>query len=190
MKKISSIILAISALASFSASANSITLQLLSGVNNAGGSAWAYQMIFANSDLENGDFITLHDFGPVTAQILPAGWSLSQSLLGSTPSQLSPVDSAGVLNATLTWGGGSAPQGTAVGPIFLLQSPYDLSNTDTIDYSTLDHVLAGLNAGDPSKVLSTVLGTRAPTVPDAGLTVGLLGSALLAVEGLRRRLSK
>jgi hypothetical protein len=172
------------------ANANSITLGSVSATpSGGGGSDWTYSYTFANSELQNGDFFTINDFGLATVVVAPINpapnWVFSQSLTGT--SALPSVDNPSVLNVTFTWTDGTINLGP--GPLgaftFVLHSPLAAIPVDH-DYTSLDHIASGLTAGNESRVIGSVAGPL--TVPDGGSAVALLGLALASVEGLRRKL--
>ena len=183
-------------LSSAIASANSITVSQVSATDVPGGSVWGYDLSFINSTLNNGDFVTINDFGVGAIASLPVpGWSFSQSLTG--PNSLPASDDPGVLNVTLTWTGGngvvvSPGPSSIVNQLLQLSSPLPVGSLiDSSEYTTIDHVTSGLVAGTTSRVIGTVR-TPAPgsTVPDGGSSMALFGLALGAVQCVRRKLSR
>jgi hypothetical protein len=191
----SSLLLLALGLSTAIASANSITVTETGAVNVVGGSQWTYDLSFINSTLNNGDFVTINDFGAGAPIAVPAGWAYSQSLVG--PNSLPASDDPGLLNATFTWIGGngtviSPNSTTVVNQILTLSSPVAVGSLDTSDYTTIDHVTSGLVAGTQSRVIGTVRTpvTTTTTVPDTGSSLALFGMALTVVQCARRKLSR
>lgn len=172
-------------LANLGANANSITLANVL-VTGGGPTTWTYDYSFANSTLATGDFFTINDFGPAAVvgvgPAIPPGWFFSQLL--TSPNSLPAFDDPSVLNATFTYMGvpGAVANGTSPFSLTSLFGPM----AQLHDYTSLDH--STVPAGPASRVIGSVFGPH--TVPDGGLTLSLLGFALLGVEGLRRKLSK
>jgi len=189
----------VTAASSVFVSANSITVTELSAVNVGGGSQWAYDLSFINSTLNNGDFITINDFGPGAVVVSPnSGWIFSQSLVG--PNSLPAIDDPAQLNATLTWTGGNgvvlSPDPASVhNQSLTLSSPRPVAATIiNSDYTTIDQVSSGLVAGTDSKVFGSVAtpttGPGIPTVPDSSSTLALSSFALASLSAFRRTLRR
>jgi hypothetical protein len=175
------------------AQANSITVSQVSAVGG-GPSTWTYVATFVNSTVNPGDFFTLNDFGPATViTSMPAGWVFSQGLTG--PNSLPATDNASVLNATFTWTGAagtviSPNPATTVGFTFQLESPGSFSPFLS-EYTSIDQATSGEGiAGTDSKVIGSITVPLFPqTVPDGGMTLMLLGSAVSGLALLRRKLA-
>jgi hypothetical protein len=54
--------------------------------------------------LNNGDFLTFYDVGPVTS-VVPLGLTFTQSLIGPTAGTFTPIDAPSIFNATFTYTG-------------------------------------------------------------------------------------
>lgn len=189
MKKMIKLSVALAVLASLapSATANTITLGDVSAGLGGGPYTYTYSYEFANSLLMPGDFFTINDFGPavvVAAPVFPAAWGFSQLPLGPNSLLVGPADDGAILNATFTWGGPATVVGTASLFFFTLSSPYLPAGLDI--YTSRDHVAS--SPGSISVVGGSVTVPAAPAVPDGGLTLALLGFALVGVESLRRKL--
>lgn len=178
-------------LAGATANANTISMANVSQVPAGTGTDWTYNYSFANSLVQAGDYFTISDFGLATAYTtIDTGWVMSQALLGRHDVPV-PFDSATILNATFTWTGPDVDVGNWAGNNFSIHSAIADIGGHPEWYSTGDHA-----SDDPVHKASFGQGqVNVPTqpdnrVPDGGVTIGMLGFALMGVEGLRRKLSK
>lgn len=178
-------------LLSFSASANTISLINVTATPAGGGSDWTYSYSFANSALLTGSsFFTINDFGPavvVVPPVFPAPlWSFSQAGVGANSVPIGSLfhgDNPGILNVTFTWTGATGPVGNAGPFIFTLHSPGPVTAAGLVSYSTLDQQVL-----DPT-LSSKGLGELLAPVPDAGMSIALLGFALTGLGLARRKLA-
>ncbi len=144
--------------------ANTLTL-----VNSAtpvtGTYDWHYDVVYVNSALEDGDFVSLTGAGNIISATGPAGWMVT-------------FTSSSVL---WTWMGGSTTLG-AFGSL----TGFDLHSTSGVatsgHYDSQDHVATGSGAG----MISTASGSVDVPVPEGGSALVLLGIALTGIEGMRR----
>jgi hypothetical protein len=153
--------------------ANSLTL-----VNDTppttGSFDWNYHVDWANSTLNNGDFVTISSgAGGVTSATGPAGWTATFS--GGANGSV-----------TWTWNGGTLALGSGQGTItgFSFHSTFGTGHASP--YNSLDQVNSGAGAGLNSTVTGFVSAPNA--LPDGGSAVTLLGIALAGIEGARRLL--
>ncbi len=84
---------------------------------------WTYAVVVTTDVKVNpGDYFTIYDFGGKVGGpfakfagsddvVMPAGWALTQSLTGPTPSGTNPMDDPNIVNLTFTYQGDSAIQG-------------------------------------------------------------------------------
>lgn len=69
---------------------------------------WDYTgIVTSNQTVNAGDYFTIYDFGGYVAgsAVAPAGWTVSVSLLGLTPSDVLPADDPSLFNLTWTYVG-------------------------------------------------------------------------------------
>jgi hypothetical protein len=154
--------------------ANSLTL-----VNDTppttGGFDWNYHVDWANSTLNNGDFVTISSGvgGVVNGTVVgPAGW----------------VGSNTATSVTWTWNGGTLALGSGQGTItgFTYHSTFGTGHA--APYNSKDQVNSGLGAGLDSTVTGFVSAPN--SLPDGGSAVTLLGIAMAGIEGARRLLRR
>jgi hypothetical protein len=159
------------------ASANTITPVY---VSSAGGT-WTYDANFTFSQVQDGDFFTILDFGDATFVSAPAGWTFSQSLVGPAVPNVTPADSAAYNNVTFTWSGGTLDiLSGSMGPFVVTTT---LPDAPVFGFwSSQDHLY--LQGGPAQGATGNIL---VPNVPDGGSTMALLGLTLVAVAGVRRK---
>ncbi len=167
------------ALLAVPASANTIVPVFVSAV----GTTWTYTINVIASQLQNGDYVTINDFG--TAGLIsnpaPADWAFSQSSTG--PNSL-PTPETGKKNITLMWTGGTVNVGFA--SYTFVFSSANGSATKAGRWSSQDHQIGtGLGPQPAGGFIQTPLNP----VPDGGSTIALLGMTLVAVAGLRRKMN-
>ena len=161
------------------ASANTIVPVFISAVGNN----WTYQINVIGSQLHDGDYVTINDFGTagVVSNPSPANWAFSQANVG--PNALPTVDT-GIKNITLTWTGGTVD--TAFASYTFVFSSAGGSVTTGGTWTSQDHqIVTGLGPQPAGGFIQT----PANPVPDGGSTVALLGMALVAAAGLRRKMN-
>lgn len=93
------------------------TLSPVPPAATSGGFLWNYSAnVTADQMVQPGDFFTIYDFGGFHAlsNLQPAGWTFSSSLLGTTPSLVTPLDDPGIMNLTWTYNGTDAISGAAL----------------------------------------------------------------------------
>ncbi len=144
--------------------ANTLTL-----VNSAtpitGTYDWHYTVVYVNSQLRNGDFVSLSGAGGITSATAPAGWTTTFT----------------ATSVLWTWMGGTTTLGA-----FGFIPGFDLHSLGAVPtsghYASQDHVASGTGAG----TISTASGSVDVPVPEGGSALVLLGIALTGVEGMRR----
>ena len=111
---------------------------------------WSYTVnITDEQNASAGDFFTIYDFGPFVAgsATQPLGWTLTSSLLGTTPSKTNPTDDPSILNLTWTYSGatiiGASAAGKGIGPFSVtllgtvtLQRPSEFAAQGTLAVGT------------------------------------------------------
>jgi len=134
-------------------------------------------------------FFTLYDIGGLISgsETKPAGWTVTEQLVGTTPSGLAPTDSASVMNITFTYTGAPIiPAGTdAVLGAFTFQSTQ--GNQGLL--ITYTQQATKNNPGQPDDDTrdfgaGNVVGPSAVPEP---MTFSMMGLGLLGLGVLRRR---
>lgn len=170
-------------LISSSAFANTITPEFVS--SDAAGN-WIYQIDIVTSQLQNGDFFTINDFGPAVLVAAPATWTFSQANTGPNALPLGGLDDPTIANLTFTWNAGVTNVVSAlnIGPFHVL-SPFGAPTTFDF-WTSQDHLI---NVGGPAQGAfgNIEVPVQEQRVPDGGSTMALLGMTLVAVAGLRRK---
>ena len=175
MKRHSVIIAAIAALALCStAKANTITLP-----GTGTGSGYSLQVVSTTSGPVSGQYTYTYVVSPLAA--------------GSQYDEVSiyfPTALAGVNTLTATANGGGTAGATSPIPSYDVNFRWSLeqgvANTVTFQ-SPLRPVLGSVGALDSTAYAETY-GVWVPNVPDGGLTVALLGGALVGLQLFRRKL--
>ena len=97
------------------ATANADIIPSFDGASAFGNTAvWNYSIdVTELASVTTGDYFTIYDFGNFIpgSNSQPIGWSLTTSLVGTTPGQINPTDNPSLLNLTWTFIGP-----TIVGP--------------------------------------------------------------------------
>lgn len=192
------------ALTGLSASANSITLGVItSAPDGSGGTLWTYPIVFANTAIDSTQpsFFNLNDFGPLkTTGPLPSGWSFTgpgvsftvttplvgpnAGLPGFQPNNPAIADFVVTFTSSANLGSGTS--------VFNLVLDTAATGTGGLaNFFSADRVATGNDAGSPNGVqqnITTPMGTRT-SVPDGGVTAMLLGAGLSGLGLLRRKLS-
>lgn len=160
---------------------------------------WGYDVDFTSGELHPGDGFTIVDFGGYVAGSIyaPAGggvgagaWLTSITAVGSPWGPVPPLDELTCVNLHFTYSG---PVLETTGRLSF--GPFGGSTTSTTtatdDWVSMDHTLgtAGVINGVPGSTHTDKILVPACVVPDGGLTLSLLGFALVGLEGLRRKLS-
>jgi hypothetical protein len=108
------------------------------------GTIFGYTLNFTpgtGETLVAGNYATIYDFGPTTSLSIPAVFTASQNLLGTTPSFGGvPTDNPSILNVTLTYTG---PTLTTTTPFINIQLVSSNTGTRSSDYRTLDGPVGG-----------------------------------------------
>jgi hypothetical protein len=193
------------ALTGLSASANSITVGVISvAPDGSGGELWTYPMTFQNSSIDSTQpsFFDLNDFGALkTTGPLPTGWSFTgpgptftvstplvgphAGLPGFQPNNPAVADFVVTFTSSANLGSGAVTFNLVLDTA--LTGAGGLAN-----YFSLDRVATGVPPilGSPNAVQQNITTPAgAPTtVPDGGATVMLLGAALSGMGLLRRKL--
>lgn len=109
---------------------------------------WNYSSnVTVDQMVTSGDFFTIYDFGAYNAgsNLQPAGWTFSSSLIGTTPSLVTPGDDASILNLTWTYTGTTPINGSAVlGDFSVITNTNQLRTSDFAAEGTRS---TGPNAG-------------------------------------------
>jgi hypothetical protein len=159
-------------------------------VTTTSGGAWTYGGKVSSGQVNFGDGFTIFDFGGyVNASIFaPAGWTPTVQLSGSVLNVAPPVgyvDDPSLFNLLFT------RTGTTVGPtngvidLGLFGATTTFTSTTLVGWSSRDHTPE--IPGHPSMVAQPHADSiLAPSVPDSGPTVALLGIGLAGIEAIRR----
>jgi hypothetical protein len=154
-------------------------------VTGGGPFSFLYNADFgSNSNTEElvaGDFTTLYDIVGFMSATAPVGFTMTNQLLGITPSAQSPTDSASLMNVTFTY------TGTTI--------TADHVFTGFTVVSTAGSTQAGFTSGQDMDVrggnLGDTTGTTVPLAAVAGVpepaTMGLLGVSLVLLGAMRLR---
>jgi hypothetical protein len=155
---------------------------------NGGNFTWSYAAnVTVDETINTGDYFTIYDFGTFVAasNLQPAGWTFSSSLLGVTPSQVSPTDNPNLLNLTWTYTGTTPLVGAAALGNFSVLAATNLLTTS--DFAAEATRSTGPNAG--SKIDN--IGRTSVPVPEMSALLPILsvcGAGLVAaIPSLLRR---
>jgi hypothetical protein len=162
----------------------------LSSISAAGSDfTWDYSSnVTVDEMVVTGDFFTIYDFGNFVtgSNAQPTGWIFSSSLIGTTPSRVSPIDNPTLLNLTWTYNGTTPINGSAALGIFSIIT--ETNQLRTSDFAAQATRSTGPNAG--TKVDN--VGNISVPVPEMSALLPILsvcgaGVLSLAVPYLRRR---
>ena len=153
----------------------------------AGNFRWTYAIVLpTDMKLQSGNYFTIYDFAGYVpgGESAPAGWALTTSNTGTTPSQLLPADDAAVTNLTWTYTGATQFGQTGLGNFWAVSS---LQNTAEDSFTALT------NRASDGLADSNVTTTSVPTgsiidpvgVPEP-TTLALAGLGLPLVSLVRR----
>lgn len=178
-----------------SAGANTITPTTSSF---APGSSITYSADLTSGEMHSGDGFTIFDIAGFTGfGAIPANWTATSSLSGSTFGVPLGPDDAALTNVTFTYGGAAVEQGFGqlILGSFVVNTTATLTVTD--DWVSRDHLLGvqgvidgAIGPGDRGSILVPSITGNTITVPDGGNALILFGAALAALGVLRRRTAK
>jgi hypothetical protein len=144
--------------------------------------------------VQTGDYFTIYDFGglvmgpgnSLSNVFAPAGWSVTSSMLGQTPSGTTPVDSSSVPNLTFTYTGPSMTGQAGLGNFWAISS---FNNSGTADFTSLvQTAVGGRTEANITTTNVPVPSTVAQTPEPATWAMFGLGLPVAGVAGwLRRR---
>ena len=190
---------AVAALATFSATANTITPHsLVTPVNpdcrTSQALRWVYSADLSSGELHPGDSFTIFDFGDYVAGSIyaPANWTTLATAVGSDPAGVPLSPDNGEINLRFTYTG-PAIQALGVTGLGLFGASTTGNTIVVDDWISQDH-----NIGNPGVVGDGAVGTihrdeiivpLTVACPDGGATVMLLGAALSGLALLRRKLA-
>jgi hypothetical protein len=150
------------------------------------GGLWSYNADLTSGQLVAGDGFTIFDFGGYVdgSVIAPVDWVASTALTGSPFGTSLGPDNPALTNLTFTYTGLTINQ-TIGATTFTGFNATTTSLLQVIDdWVSKDHNLDGTVATEHKDQILVPGG--APTVPDGGTTVALLGIGLAGLEGMRR----
>lgn len=150
---------------------------------------WNYSSnLTVDQQINPGNFFTIYDFGAFVpgSNTQPANWTFSSSLLGITPSLVTPADNASILNLTWTYNGTTPITATGALGIFSIVSK--TNQLRTADFAAEATRSTGPNAG--TKIDN--VGSISVPVPEMSALLPILsvcGASLLSLAPsfLRRR---
>jgi len=149
---------------------------------------WNYSAnLTVDQKITTGDFFTIYDFGAFTkgSNMQPAGWTFSSSLLGVTPSLVTPKDNPSILNLTWTY--------TATTPITVAGALGTFSViAGTNQLRTSDFAAQATRSTGPNGTKVDNIGNIAVPVPEMSALLPILsvcsaGLLSLVPSFLRRR---
>jgi hypothetical protein len=148
---------------------------------NGANFTWNYSAnVTVDETINTGDFFTIYDFGnfvPNSSQ-QPAGWVFSSSLVGTTPSLVTPNDNPNLLNLTWTYQGATPITGAmALGTFSVVTNTNQLAVGQFTAEATRN---SGPNAG--TKIDN--IGTVSVPVPEMSALLPILsvcGASLLSL---------
>jgi PEP-CTERM motif len=147
---------------------------------------------FQGSDsLVSGNYLTLYDLysnpSTLASSSLPAGFSVVQSLLGSTPNFLSPppTDSPSLYNLSFLYSGAPVTVDTSFNVSFTLNG---LFTTHSNNYTSLDQYNPNSGGIGQTATIGVVQTPFTPSVPEPSslVLVGIAGVIGLASRRWRR----
>jgi hypothetical protein len=153
-----------------------------------GGFTWNYSAnVTLNQMVTTGDFFTSYDFGAFTvgSNLQPAGWTFSSSLVGTTPSLVTPADDPGILNLTWTYNGVTPIVGAALLGNFSVIA--DTNQSRTSDFAAEATRSDGPNAGTKIDNVGRI-SVPVPEISTLLPVISVCGAALAAgIPGYLRR---
>jgi len=155
----------------------------------AGNYRWTYAIVLpTDMKLQSGNYFTIYDFAGYVpgGESAPAGWALSTSNTGTTPSQLLPNDDAGVVNLTWTYTGDTQFGQTGLGNFWAVSTSGDRAE-DSFTALT-NRASDGLKDSNVTTTDVPTGSTNPPGVPEP-TTLALAGLGLPLV-GLVRRMRR
>lgn len=157
------------------------------------GTSIAYGVDLTSGHLQAGDGFTIFDVGEFTSVLdLPEGWTLSSTGNTHNPWGTDPAgpDDPTVVNLTFTYDGAIVHQefGRSTYSPFLVGTT--AAQLSVNEWTSRDHALEEVEGVYVPGVPHTdsIFTPAAPGVPDGGTTVLLLGTGLIGLVALRRRM--
>jgi hypothetical protein len=156
-----------------------------------------YNADHTSGELHAGDGFTIFDVAGFTAVgAVPAGWVFSGAAAVGSPWGVAPLgpDSAALVNLTFTYVGPPPAVETLDRTTFL---GFVVGTTATAlvvdDWTSRDHLIGTIGVIDgavASPHRDQIVVPAFPVVPDGGLTLSLLGFAVVGLASLRRKLNR
>jgi hypothetical protein len=139
---------------------------------------WNYAAnVTVNQTVNTGDFFTIYDFGSIApgSNMQPTGWTFSQSLVGPTAAQTSPIDNPNILNLTWTYNATTPIVGSAALGMFSVVTSTNQLKTGQFT------ALATLNTGPNAGTKVSNVGTVSVPVPESSALLPIIGVCAAAV---------
>ena len=139
--------------------------------------------------LDAGGFVTIYDIPGLVTATPGAGFTLTTQMVGTTAPLTVPADDPALPNLTFTYTGPSITADTSFSG-FSIISTFGFSGSD--NYTSIFRNVS--NSTNSSEVGFVLVPSASPTggpggnVPDGGSSAVLLGSALIGLAALRRKL--
>jgi VPDSG-CTERM motif len=159
------------------------------------GTSITYNADHTSGEIHSGDGFTIFDVAGFTGSLgVPAGWVFSGAAPVGSPWGVGPLgpDSAALVNLTFTYTGASI-ETLALTPFLGFVVGTTATTLVVDDWTSRDHLIGTIGVIDgavASPHRDTIVVPAFPVVPDGGLTLSLLGFALVGLASLRRKLNR